>query len=435
MRATGGMSRRGFLRGVGMAGAGLALPAIVPSSILGANGAIPPSDKIVMGIIGTGSMGNVNMGAFLNHAESQVVAVCDLDTARRATAKQRVDDHYGNDDCAAYTDFRDMIGRGDLDAVVVATPDHWHAITAITALRAGLDVYGEKPFSHDLRAGRAMVDTVERYGRIWQTGSWQRSQQHFQHAAELVRNGRIGKIERVHVGLPTGGPIGPQPEMPVPDGFDYDFWLGPAPWAPYTEKRCHWNWRWNLDYGGGQMLDWIGHHGDIAHWGLGLEYAGPVEIEGLGDYQAEGLSNAAGSYHFTGTYANGLVMEVANAHPSTGFQMGAKWFGENGQWIHVSRGGLRTEPASLKAEEIGADETKLYESRDHQGNFLECVKSRRPTITPAEVAHRSASIGHLGQIAMLTGRKLRWNPETEEIIGDPAAEALLGRACRAPWHL
>jgi len=427
-------TRRSFLRRSAATIAVLGFPSIVPSSALGADGRPAPSNRITMGCIGVGGMGSGNMGSFLGQNDCQVLAVCDVDANHARDAKNTVDRRYGNQDCKAYRDFRELLARDDIDAISLATPDHWHAIPAIMAARAGKDIYGEKPFSHDLREGRAMCEAIRQHGRIWQTGSWQRSGATFRFACELVRNGRIGKVHTVEVGLPTGAPGGSENYCDPPPHLDYDFWVGPAPWAPYSPNRTHWDWRWQLDYGGGQMMDWIGHHGDIAQWGLGTEYTGPVEVEPVqAEFPRTGLFNAPTVYKFICKYRNGVTMIVANAGNS-GIRMGTKWIGTDG-WVWVDRGGFETSPRSLMQEKIRPDEINLYRSPGHHRNFLDCVKSRKPTITPAEVAHRSASIGHLGQIAMLTGRKIRFNPDTEQIIGDEAASRLLGRAYREPWHL
>jgi predicted dehydrogenase len=323
-----------------------------------------------------------------------------------------------------------LIGRGDLDAIQIAVPDQWHAIPAIAAARAGLDIHGQKPLARSIREGRAICNAVHRYGRVWQTGSQQRSDWKFRRACELVRNGRIGKILKVEVGLPTGGATDVKPVMQVPEGLDWDFWLGPAPYVPYRGV-VHWNWRWIMDYSGGQLTDWAGHHIDIAHWGMGWDYTGPVEIAGKGNYPKEGLYNVPTEYKFSCKYADGTIMTVANNQQLT---QGAKWYGQNG-WIHVNRGGLTASNEKILRAEIAPNEIKLYESRDHKQNFLDCVKSRKLTICPAEVGHRSISVGLLGEIAMLTGRKIKWNPDTEEIIGDAEASALLGRSYREPWIL
>lgn len=422
------ITRRGFLgRTAAAAGCSLMLPAIVPSSVFGAGA---PSSRIVMGAIGVGSQGTGDMRGFLSKSEVQMVAVCDVDRGHRDGAKRIVDGAYKNNDCKTYLDFRELIGRGDLDAVQIAVPDHWHALPAIAAAGAGLDIHAQKPFSRSIREGRAMVKAVERHGRVWQTGSQQRSDYNFRRACELVRNGRIGKVLKIEVGLPTGGGTGVKQITQVPEGLDWDWWLGPAPWVPYRGV-CHWDWRWILDYSGGQLTDWAGHHIDIAHWAMGWDCTGPVEIQGKGEYPTDGLYNVPTAYRFDCKYADGRVMTVANNQQLT---QGAKWYGEKG-WILVNRGGLSAEPANILKEAIGPGETRLYESNDHKQNFLDCVKSRKLTICPAEVGHRSISVGLLGEIAMLTGRKIKWNPDTEEIIGDEAASALLGRSYREPWVL
>ena len=424
-------SRRGFLKGVAAAGTAAAFPSIVPATVLGADA---PSNKIVMGAIGVGSMGSGDLNGFLGKSEVRAVAVCDVDSNHYTNAKNRVDGKYGNKDCKTYLDFRDLIGRGDLDAVMTALPDHWHAIPSIEAAKAGLDIHGQKPFARSIREGRAICDAVHRYGRVWQTGSQQRSGGQFRRACELVRNGRIGKISHVEVGLPTGGSRPPMKEKAVPANLDWDMWLGPAPWRPFVDfgnGGVHWNWRWVMDYSGGQLTDWAGHHIDIAHWGLDTEDTGPVEIEGKGNYPDNGLYNAPMTYKFHCKYANGIDMVVANNQQLT---QGAKWFGDKG-WVHVSRGGLSASDPKILREVIGPEEIQLYNSRDHKQNFLDCIKSRKQTIAPAETGHRSISVGLLGEIAMLTGRKLKWNPETEEFANDPAASALLGRSYREPWTM
>jgi len=423
------MNRRRFLRGAaGAACAGIAMPSIVPASVFGAQA---PSNRIVMGAIGVGSQGTGDMRGFLSkESQVQMVAVCDVDEGHLDGAKQIVNQKYGNNDCKAYKDFRELIGRGDLDAVQLAMPDHWHAIPAIAAARAGLDIHGQKPLARTIREGRAICDAVHRYGRIWQTGSQQRSDYKFRRACELVRNGRIGKIQKIEVGLPTGSATDVKKVQEPPEGLDWNFWLGPAPKVPYRGV-AHWNWRWIMDYSGGQLTDWAGHHIDIAHWGMGWDYTGPVEIEGKGNYPNEGLYNVPTAYKFTCKYTDGTVMTVANNQQLT---QGAKWYGETG-WIHVNRGGLRASDEKILKEEIGPNEIRLYESRDHKQDFLDCVKSRKLPICPVEVGHRSISVGLLGEIAMLTGRKIRWNPETEQITGDAEASALLGRSYREPWVL
>lgn len=432
------MKRREFLKTIPLAVAGVAgFPTIVPASALGRSGTTAPSNRIVMAGIGFGMMGFPNMEAFLSKDEVQWVAVCDVDEKPLFEARDIVNEKYGNNDCAVYRDFRELFLRRDLDAVSIAVPDHWHAILSIAAARAGFDIYGEKPITHSLREGRALSDAIKRYGRVWQTGSWQRSVENFHRACELVRNGRIGKVLKIEVGLPQGhhdfaGTFGQETIGPPPPELDYDFWVGPAPYVPYCPARVHMNWRWNMDFGGGQLMDWVGHHLDIAHWGMGWDYTGPVEIEGRGEFPKSGIYNSAMRYYLTAKYADGTPVVIAGGYPE--IRGGTKWIGEHG-WIWVDRGAFEAHPAHLVHEVIGPNEIKLYKSRDHYQDFLDCVKTRSLTITPCEVAHRSASVGHLGVIAIELGRKIRWDPATETIIDDPEAERLLSRAYRRPWQL
>jgi predicted dehydrogenase len=435
------ITRRKFLKDLTATSAGLVgaigFPQIARASVLGRSGAVAPSDRIVMAGVGFGMMGIPNMESFLGMEDVQWVAVCDLDKNHLAEAKSIVDKKYGNSDCAAYSHFRDLLVRRDIDAISIAVPDHWHAMLSITAARAGWDIYGEKPFSHDLREGRARCDAVKRYGRIWQTGSWQRSVEKFRPACELVRNGRIGRVLRIEVGLPDGHydfakTFGQEAITPPPPELDYEQWVGPAPYAPYCKARVHMNWRWNMDFGGGQLMDWIGHHGDIAHWGMGWDLTGPVEVEGRGEFPTSGIYNSALRYRVKATYADGTPMTIAGGHPD--IRGGTKWIGEYG-WVYVDRGKFETYPEDLVNEVIGPNEIRLYKSTDHYRNFLDCVKSRTLTIAPSEVAHRSASVGHLSVIAIELGRKIRWDPATETIIDDPEAERLLSRAYRKPWVL
>ena len=438
MSYTRSLTRRQFIKRAANSAVGaLSFPYIIPASVLGRPGTVTPGNRITVGCIGVGWMGTSNMETFLEESDARVIAVCDIDANHLQNAKEMVDKHYENQDCATYHDFRDLIARDDIDVVSLGLPDHWHAIPAIAAANAGKDMYGEKPLSHNLLEGRAMCEAVKRNNRIWQTGSWQRAQSNFRFACELVRNGRIGKIPVVEVGLPAGhsdfaGTRGQEAFTEPPEELDYDFWLGPAPYAPYAVARVHKNWRWHLDYGGGQLMDWVGHHLDVAHWGLGLDHTGPIEIAGYGEYPRKGLWNTATKYRLTTKYANGLTMIIAGGHPDV--RGGTKWIGEYG-WVWVNRGSIDAHPKSLLNEKFGPDEIHLYHSPGHVREFLDCVKSRCETLTPCETAHRSATPGHLGQIAMLLGRKIRFNPETEEIIDDPTATKMLGRPMRSPWHL
>ena len=426
------MNRRRFLKNVtGMTAGAIAFPYIVSSSALGNAGNVAASNRIVMGCIGMGGMGTGDMRGFMSKKEVQVVAVCDVDKSQREKAKKNVDEKYKNNDCKTYLDFREVIARDDIDSLSLAMPDHWHSIPAVMGARAGKDIHAQKPLARTIAEGRAICDAVKRYGIIWQTGSQQRSGRDFHRACELVRNGRIGKVTRVEVGLPTGGGSDNKPVQPIPEGVDWDFWLGPAPWVPYR-GIMHWNWRWMMDYSGGQLTDWAGHHIDIAQWGLDVERTGPVEIEGAGVYPRDGIYDVPMEYKFTCKYANGIVMTVAN---NKQIPQGTKWYGESGKWIYVKRGKLEANPASILKEVIGPDEIKLYRSRDHRQNFLDCIKSRKETIAPAEIGHRSISVGLLGEIAMLTQRKLRWDPDKEVFLNDEQANRMLSRPMRSPWHL
>jgi predicted dehydrogenase len=430
------IGRRGFLKGA--AGLAVGFPYLIPSSAMGKAGAVAPSNRIVMGAIGTGSMGKGDLGGFLGNREVQVVGVCDVDLDHVNQAKKMVDGKYGNDDCAVYGDYRDLIARGDLDTVMHALPDHWHGIVSVACAQAGLDIHGQKPLARTIKGGRAICDAVQRYGRIWQTGSWQRSVGHFHKAAELVRNGRIGKVKYVEVGLPNGHGSSVFPQTEVPKNLDYDKWLGPAPWRDYTGfggGRVHWNWRWVMDYSGGQLTDWAGHHVDIAHWGLGFDEEGPVKIyDAKGVYPKDGTYDVPTAYKFTCKYANGVDIVVANA-AQLEHSMGPCWYGEDGKWIHVNRGGVQASDDSILKETIGPGEIKLYKSTNHLQNFIDCVKTRKATITPAETAHRSISVALLGEIAMLTEKDLDWDPKKEVFTNDEAANRYLSRPMRSPWHL
>ena len=432
------VNRRQFLKKAATAAAStVVFPCVISSSALGGAGSVLPSNRVTMGCIGVGWQGGVNMETFLSHKDCRIIAVCDVDKDHLQEAVDTVNGHYENRDCATYSDFRELLARDDIDAVSIGLPDHWHAVPAVAAAKSGKDIFGEKPLSHNLKEGRAICDAVKRYGRIWQTGSWQRSEANFHRACELVINGRIGKVHTVEVGLPAGhtdfeGTKGQEQMGPAPSELDYDFWLGPAPVEPYCPARVHKNWRWHLDYGGGQLMDWVGHHVDIAHWGLGFDYTGPYEIEGYGEYPKDGLWSTATKYRLTAKYPRDITMIIAGGHED--IRRGTKWIGQDG-WVWVNRGAIDAEPKVLLREKIGPDETRLFRSPGHWRNFLDCVKSRRTTLTPCEVAHRSATPGHLGQITMLLGRKIRFNPQTEQIIGDATAKGMLGRPMRSPWHV
>jgi len=427
------VSRRAFL---GSGAAAIAAPYLIPAAALGRDGGPAPSNRLTMAMIGLGSMGMRHIKGFLQEDDCRIIAVCDVDAQRRSDAVDEVNRHYGSADCADYNDFRDLIARDDVDTLCISVPDHWHAIISIAGIRAGKDIYGEKPLALTIAEGQAMVREVNQYRCVWQTGSWQRSTAHFRFACELVRNGRIGKLQRVEVGIGPGKPIGPQPVMPVPDGLDYDLWLGPAPWEPYTEKRCHWDFRWILDYSGGQVTDWGAHHIDIAQWGMGTDDTGPIAVEGEGIFPAEGLWDAAIDYDFECAYANGVTMRVASNNHIT---QGVIFIGDAGR-VHVTRSEVKTQPERLVRETFGPEEIHLPRPagdhrQGHRADFLRCVKTRERTITPVEIGHRSVTIAHLGNIAMILGRKVRWDPQREVMVGDEAAARMVGRAMRAPWHV
>lgn len=432
-------SRREFLRKSAVLAAGsVVLPTIIPSSAWGRGVQPAPGDRLIMGAIGTGSQGTSNMRDFLRLGKQvQFVALCDVDANNLARAKGLVDKTNGNTDCRTYSDYREFLEKEKLDAVSIALPDHWHGIIYTEAVKKKLHVYGEKPICRTIRDGQTIVKAVKDNGIIWQTGSWQRSQSNFRRGAELVANGRIGKIKYIEVGLPDGGRgIGTPPVMDVPPELDWEMWLGPALKVPYRGV-AHWNWRWILDYSGGQMTDWAGHHIDIANWGAGLEHTGPVEISGTGVYPPEGIYNAPVEYDILCRYANGIEMRVANASRLQR-GMGTVWHGENG-WIHVDRGGntgrIAASDLSILEEVIGENENRLYKSEDHWQNFIDSVKSGKPAIAPVDVAYRAISVALLGEIAMTTGRTIKWDPEKEEILNDTAASRLLSRPYRQPWKL
>jgi predicted dehydrogenase len=430
------LSRRSFLKAGGASI--LAAPVIIPSTVLGQ---ASPGNKLTLGCIGVGSQGQGNMGGFLGQDDVRIVSVCDVDATKAEEAKRKVDAHYGNSDCKIYRDYRDVAARNDIDVVSIATPDHWHALTAIACAKAGKDIYCEKPVSHNLQEGRAMATAVTRHGCIWQTGSWQRSGSDFQAACELVRNGAIGEVRHIEVCLPDGGDgrfvtDRPQP----PKSLDYDFYVGPAKWVPYHPDRLHWNWRWWLGFGGGQLMDWIGHHADIAHMGMDYDHTGPIKIEPdvWRVNAASNLYDAPTDYRFTLTYATGVTMTICSGrHRSAAFSKfgggGTMWVGDDDQAVWVDRGGMRTNPENLAQMTFGGDAFRFKPTRGHVRDFLDCVKSRERPIAHIEAAHRAASLGHLGMIACRLGRTLAWNPESEHFVGDAQAESMLGQACRGEW--
>jgi len=417
------VTRRQFLKRSAVAAGVIAWPTVVPSSVFGAKA---PSNRITMGCIGMGGQGTGNMKGFRGKSGSEVVAICDVDVGHREKARQIA----GLGASSSYNDFRDLLARDDIDAVSVASPDHWHVPMSIAAVRAGKDVFCEKPLTLAIAEGRVLADEVKRYGRVFQTGSQQRSGSEFRFACELVRNGRIGKLHTMKVGIPGNNRTCPPTweAEPVPEGFDYDMWLGPAPWEPYTEQRCHYQFRFILDYSGGQMTNWGAHYLDIAQWGNGADDTGPVEIVGRGDFPRTGLFTTAKTAEIEYTYSNGVKLLLKTGGGNTRFE------GTEG-WVFVTRGKIDAEPKSLLTSKIGPDEIHLYNSNDHKQNFLDCIRSRKDTICTAEIGHRTSTVCHLGNIAMLLGRKLKWDPKAERFINDSAANNMLARGMRAPWRL
>ncbi|MGC8990264.1 MAG: Gfo/Idh/MocA family protein [Verrucomicrobiia bacterium] len=461
---TSRISRRRFLSGTAIA---ITAPTIVPISALGGEGRPAPSERIVMGVVGWGMQGPGNTGAFMNQRDCQVVAACDIDKRHLESAVNAVNGKYGNKDCKPYHDYRELMARSDIDAVMLAVPDTWHALIAVEAAKNGKDIYGEKPLARTIAEQQAIVRAVQQHKRIWQTGSWQRSQENFHKAVEIVLNGLIGKVTRVEVGLPAGhhdfagtskellDKLAQLPDKPKdlskvtrgspgwniavtepPPELDYNMWIGPSEMEPYIKARVHMNWRWNYNIGGGQLLDWIGHHCDIAHWGLGSDEIGPLEVEGQGEFPPkDAIWNTCTRYRITCKYPNDITLIIAGGHRD--IRSGTKWIGTDG-WVWVDRGGFDCSKEELKdISRLPEDlrKVKAYHSRDHMRNFLDCVKSRKPTITPVEAAHHSAIPGHLGLISMLVGRKIKWDANTETIVGDEEAAKLLTRQYRPPWKL
>jgi predicted dehydrogenase len=431
--------RRRFLQSLAApAAAAAAFPTIVKASVLGLGGAVPPSDRVTLATVGVGWMGGSHVDEFLKLPNAQYIAVCDLDETHLTQAASKIDLKYGNQNCVAYHAFEELLCRRDLDAVSIAVPDHWHGLVATAAARAGKDIYCEKPLAHDFAEGLAMVNEAHRHNCIWQTGSWQRSVENFRRACELVRNGVTGKVHTVEVGLPSGHTDFAKTKDQTaftdpPVTLFYDRWLGPAPEAPYCPARVHKNWRWNYDYGGGQLMDWVGHHVDIAHWGLGFDSTGPAEVEGVGEFPPhDALWNTATRYKVTCKYPENITMIIAGGYE--GIRSGTRWIGPDG-WVWVDRGKFETSNPEWMKPEFHAGSIELPKSPGHYAQFIASVKSREKTLTPAEVALHSVTPGWLGNIAMFTGRKIKWDAANFRILDDAEATRLLSRRMRAPFQL
>ena len=429
-RNTTQLTRRGLLKS---AAAVLGVPAVVPCSVFGA---AAPSEKITLGFIGMGGRGGALLTNFMGLTDAQVVAVCDVKRPERERAQQRVDEHYGKKVCSACNDFRELCARQDVDAVVVASTDHWHVLHALQAVRAGKDVYCEKPLGVSVEQGRVLREQVNRYGRVFQFGTQERSSRNTRFACEMVRSGRVGKIHTIKVGTRYSIASQNYPPMPVPDWLDYDLWLGPAPWAPYTANRVlNSHWFHVSDYALGFIAGCGIHTIDVATWGNGTDLTGPIEVEGTGVFPRDGLCDCATSWEVNLRFANGVTMNFTDGEKNP---LGVKFEGADG-WVFVKEehlgGNVDAQPKELLQKEIGPDEVHLPVSNHHQQNFLDCVKSRSKPVAPVEVAVRSDTLCQLSDIAMRLGHRVRWDPGNERFVNDDQANRMLSRPMRNPWRL
>ena len=430
------LNRRAFLRAAATASTA---PVILPASLFGAGDTAPASERIVMGLIGVGGQGSYHMRTLSGFPDVQIAAICDVDAGHLDRAVNHVEDAYSKrtksgtfKGCARYNDFRELITRPDIDAVLVATPDHWHAAIGIAAMKAGKDCYIEKPLSLTVEQGRRVCDVARRYRRVVQVGSHERSRANARFACELIRSGRIGKLHTIRVNMPVDPgqkPIPPQPVMPVPEGLDWNMWLGPAPWAPYTEKRCHFLFRYILDYSGGEMTDRGAHILDLAQLALNTDDSGPVELAGSGWRPEDGLFNTFMRYEFSMRYANGVQLFGSEASPR-----GIRFEGSDGWvFIHIHGGRLEAKSTSLLKEKLGPGDVHLGRSPGHHQDFLNAVRTRGTPMATPEIGHRTATLCHLLNIAMLTGTRLEWDPVTERVTNSDEANRLLSRPARPPW--
>lgn len=446
--------RRRFLQQSAALTGAAAFPLVAPAWVVrGAE--TSPGNRVRLGCIGLGIQGTGNLKTFLGHPEAQVVAVCDVHEGQRQKGKEAVDTFYGNQDCAAYRDFRELIARRDIDAIQITTPDHWHPVIAIEAAKQGKHLYYEKPMGWSFRAAQAVRKAVHDHHVVFQFGTQQRSGGNFRFACELVRNRRIGELKTILVGVPGSVPCPTQPVEPVPRELDYELWLGPAPMKPYNFERVRpytprpnesWTrnystWYHISDYCIGFIGNWGIHHLDIAQWGHGTEATGPVEVEGRGAFPTEGLADCALTWQVENRFADGVTLvhmddETSKQHPSqkNGHGHGILFLGTEG-WVHVDRGGLDADPKSLLQSKLGANDLRLFKSDNHHGNFIDAVKGRTPPASPIDASVRSDTLAWLDQIAIKLGRKLRWDPVKEDFVGDAEASALLDRPMRAPWSV
>ena len=446
-----GISRRTFLKAAGTAAVVSAAPTIIPSSALGADGRPAPSERITVGIIGTGDHGtNVDLRGFLYQKDAQVVALCDVDLRLLERAENRTRETYAEDTrSGAFNgvyvtqDWRELVARDDIDAVCVATPDHWHVLCSLGAVRAGKDVFCEKPLSLTVEEGRVLADEARKYGRVSITGSENRSKTNFLQACESVRNGRIGTLRDIRVELPGGHWIrdmglglSQEPE-PVPEYLDYEMWQGPAARHPYSPGRLHFNWRWIFEYSGGMLTDWGAHMLDVAQWANDTDRSGPVSVEGSGTFPRDGYYDTASTWELSYRYANGVTLFCTNREPNavTPGYASIRFEGTDG-WIECQWTGITASDSEILRAPLGDDAVRLRTcSQGEHRDFLDCVKSREDTYAPFEVGHRTITISHIGNICMQLGRKLNWDPGTERFVDDDEASRLLARSMNNEWRL
>jgi predicted dehydrogenase len=423
------LDRRDFLR---TAGLGAAATLTVPGLRAWAKAA--PSERIRLGFIGVKGQGIGDLKGFLKQPACQVVAVCDVDTKVLAAAKALAEKETQGS-IQTFADYRKLLDSKDIDAVVIATPDHWHALPTIHACMAGKDVYCEKPLSLTVAEGQAMLKAARKYSRVVQTGSQQRSEYKgfFKIAVDLVRAGKLGKLTSIKAGIArvnfTDRAVAGAKDGPPPAELDYETWLGPAPTRPYNPNRVHYLFRFFWDYSGGQMTNWGAHNLDIAQWGLGMDESGPVEISAKATFNAQGLYEVPEKQHMTYKYANGLTVLCGQE-----YKMGCTFEGEKGT-IYADRNKLEVKPESLLKDIDREDYAKKYRGGNHMANWLECIKSRATPNADVAIGHRTATVCHLGNIAVRTGRTIRWDPASEQIVGDADAAAMLSRTYRKPWEM
>ena len=437
MSDTNRISRRRLLRRAArLAGGAAAMPYVVPSAVLGRGGAVPPSDRIAMGFVGTGGRGRALLSLFLGLKDARVVAVCDVKRPAMDAAARAVGSRYGGAACDAHGDFRELCSRADIDAVAIASPDHWHVLHALHAVRAGKHVYVEKPLGLSVQQGRALRRAVKTYGVVFQFGTQERSAWSTRLACQIVRNGRIGRLLTVKVGSRFSRASENYAPAPVPDGLDYDLWLGPAPWAAYTPNRVVNNWWFHIsDYALGFIAGCGIHTVDMARWGCGTERTGCVEVEATGEFPADGLCDCATAWDVNLRFAAGFTMNFTDGGKN---RMGVHFQGTDG-WVFVKEthlgGSVDAQPKSLLRETFGPGDLHLPASRHHQQDFLDAIRTGREPVAPIDVAVRSDAICQLSDIAMRLGRRLRWDPDRERFIGDPDADRMLHRPMRPPWRL